>query len=154
MRDLESLRRLLRRCGYERAAEEAKPEDVELTRKLRERLRGAWSAGSEDGAVALLNEILNESDPRPRLTRRADGEWRFQFGPPVEEGPAFLAPVAAVALLEAVREHGWDRFGVCDAPPCRCVYVDRTRGATRRFCCRLCADRASQAAYRARRRAR
>ena len=55
-------------------------------------------------------------------------------------------------VLEAIRAHGWDRFGICDALPCRCVFVDRSRNRSRRYCCDLCADRATQAAARARRR--
>ena len=152
LRDVESVRRLLLRFGYELAAERARPGEVESLRELRERLRAAWEAGSEEEAVSGLNSLLAESDARPRLTREPHGGWTFAFGPPEEEGPGFLGPVSGVALLEAIREHGWERFGICHAPPCRCVYVDRTRGGTRRFCCRLCADRSSQAAYRARRR--
>ena len=151
LRNHESLARLLTSAGYEAAAARVTPADVERTRALRERLRLAWSAASEDEAVAALNAVLADSDARPRLVRRDDGSWTFAFAPPPDEGPAFLAPLAAAALLEALREHGWERFGTCDAAPCRCVYVDRTHGGTRRFCCRLCADRASQAAYRARR---
>jgi predicted RNA-binding Zn ribbon-like protein len=151
LRDHQSLARFLRRAGYERAAERVTPEDVEPMREVRERLRRAWSAATEDEAVTALNAVLAETDPRPRLARAPGGEWSFAFGPPSEEGPAFLAALSAAALLGAISEHGWERFGVCDAAPCRCVYVDRTHGRSRRFCCRLCADRASQAAYRARR---
>jgi len=42
------------------------------------------------------------------------------------------------------------RMGVCQAAPCNCVYIDRSRARTRRYCCDQCNDRASIAAYRRR----
>ena len=61
-----------------------------------------------------------------------------------------LAPRVAAALLVAIQTEGWERFGVCDALPCRCVYLDRSRNRSRRYCCQLCADRIAAAAYRER----
>ena len=49
-------------------------------------------------------------------------------------------------------DSGLTRFGRCLANPCRCVFVDRSRNRSRRYCCDLCADRANQAAARRRRR--
>jgi predicted RNA-binding Zn ribbon-like protein len=151
--EAEVLRRLLRRFGYDQAAAKVTEADVEWARGVRDRLRGAFEARNEDEAVATLNDVLAETDARPRLVRRGPG-WRFEYGPPPGEGAAFLAPLAATALLEAIRDEGWERFGICSAGPCTCVYVDRSRNRSRRYCCQLCADRASQAAYRARKRAR
>jgi predicted RNA-binding Zn ribbon-like protein len=54
----------------------------------------------------------------------------------------------------AIQTEGWERFGVCDALPCRCVYIDRSRNRSRRYCCQLCADRVAAAAYRERARER
>jgi predicted RNA-binding Zn ribbon-like protein len=59
-----------------------------------------------------------------------------------------------MALLEAIQEHGWRRFGICEARPCRNVYVDRSRNRSRRYCSAACANRAAQAAHRARARGR
>jgi len=61
--------------------------------------------------------------------------------------------VSSASLLEAIRDDGWERFGICDAAPCCCVYVDRSKNRRRRYCSQLCTDRAAQAAYRSRRRA-
>jgi predicted RNA-binding Zn ribbon-like protein len=68
---------------------------------------------------------------------------------------AFEAPderAAAAALLEVIRAGEWSRFGFCAAAPCCCVYLDRSKNRSRRYCCDLCADRVNQAAYRRRRR--
>jgi predicted RNA-binding Zn ribbon-like protein len=145
LRSVDVLRRLLRHHGRERAAAAAREADVVRARRLRERLRRAWSARDEDAAVAALNEILARA-PAPHLVRDRAG-WRFGWD---ESTPSFLGPATATALLEAIRARGWRRFGVCAAGPCTCVYVDRSRAATRRYCCTLCADRANQASSRAR----
>ncbi len=44
------------------------------------------------------------------------------------------------------------RLGGCVAAPCRRVFVDRSRSARQRFCSPACANRATVAAHRARRR--
>ena len=54
------------------------------------------------------------------------------------------------AVARHVAEHGVARLGICASDPCRCAYVDRTRGRTRRYCCTLCNDRAAARAYRRR----
>jgi predicted RNA-binding Zn ribbon-like protein len=58
-------------------------------------------------------------------------------------------------LLAALADHlvrrGTTRPGVCHAGPCRCVYADRSRARTRRYCCGQCNVRAAAAANRQRR---
>src|SRR5688500_2288181 len=93
LRDADVLRRLLRSFGYHGAAAKVTEADVAWARGVRDRLRGAFEARSEDEAVATLNDVLAEADARPRLVRRGPG-WRFEYGPPPEDGPAFLAPLA------------------------------------------------------------
>ena len=78
---------------------------------------------------------------------RADGEWHFRYvGTPVD----VVAAAASWSLLEAIRVDGWDRFGTCEAAPCCCVFVDRSRNRSRRFCSELCANRYAQASHRQR----
>jgi predicted RNA-binding Zn ribbon-like protein len=138
--------------GYEDAAAAVDEADVPRARELRERLREAFDATAEEDAVATLNAILAEHGRPPRL-ERAGGEWRFRYGPDERAGIEFLAAPTALGLLETIREHGLSRFGRCRAHPCRCVFVDRSRNRSRRYCCDLCADRANQAAARRRRQA-
>jgi predicted RNA-binding Zn ribbon-like protein len=136
--------------GYDTAAAAVTDEDVAVAKVLRERLRQAFDATVEDEAVATLNAVLAEHAEPPRLERAPEG-WRFRCGPDESAGIRFLAAPAAFALLEAIRDHGLSRFGRCSAHPCRCVFVDRSRNHSRRYCCDLCADRANQAAARQRR---
>ena len=145
------LRRYLGFHGYAEAAVAVREEDVAAAKELRERLRQAFDAESEEEAVLTLNAILAEHGRPPHLERAPEG-WRFRYGPDERAGVEFLAAPAALGLLETIRDHGLSRFGRCVAHPCRCVFVDRSRNRSRRYCCDLCADRATQAAARARRR--
>jgi len=105
---------------------------------------------NEKTAVGFLNQILRGSNAKPQLAHVGDA-WRLRWvGAPVD----VLASTAAMSLLEAIRDHGWERFGICAAAPCCCVFVDRSRNRSRRYCSSLCADRVAQAAYRRRQAAR
>ena len=152
LQDAGWLPRYLAFHGYRRAAATVRDEDVPAARLLRERLTQVFDAPSEAGAVRLLNGLAAETATPPRL-ERAGGAWRFRYGPGEAEGMAFVAPLAVVGLLDAIRKDGFERFGRCAAAPCCCVYVDRTRNRSRRYCCEICANRAAQQASRARRRA-
>ncbi|HEX6701211.1 MAG TPA: ABATE domain-containing protein [Gaiellaceae bacterium] len=126
-------------------------DDIQAARDLRERLRRGFDAASEDEAVEALNAILRDFGEPPQL-ERVGRRWRLRYGPREGRPIDVVAPAAALGLLEAIREHGLGRFGHCSAAPCRCVFVDRSRNRSRRYCCELCADRANQAASRRRRR--
>ena len=145
--DLARLRRILVYHGHEAAAATATESDVMTVRSLRDALRETFFVDDEAAAVAHLNALL-EGIPAPRLLRDGEG-WRFGWE---ETSRAFLPGTTAVALLDAIHRYGFGRFGVCVGAPCTGVYVDRSRNASRRYCCWLCADRVTQAAARARRR--
>ena len=143
--DAAAFQAFLRGHGHEEAAAGATSRDLRAAWRLRERLRSAWEAPSEDQAVAALNEVVADAHAVPQLVRDWSGRWRFRYG-----ASSWLAAETAIALLEAVQSEGWDRFGICDAAPCRNVFVDRSPNRGRRYCSTLCANRAAQAAHRAR----
>ena len=146
LHDVDSLQRFLDRHGRET---DVAARDLQRVRALRGSLRAAFEVDADDAAVAALNGILQESRARPQL-QRVDGRWELAWtGPTVE----VLAATTAMSLLEAIRDDGRDRFGICAGAPCCCVFVDRSKNRSRRFCSDLCADRVAQAAHRARRRA-
>jgi predicted RNA-binding Zn ribbon-like protein len=148
----EILGRFLRWMGHPELATGVTSRDVEEFRQLRGRLRAAFEAASEADAVAHLNGILAEHPTVSELAQ-VDGEWRFQHraSRPAEVAAA-LAPECGIALLAAIRDRGWRALGICAASPCTCVYVDRSRNRSRRYCSDLCNDRISQAAHRRRQR--
>jgi predicted RNA-binding Zn ribbon-like protein len=150
LRDTGFVQRFLTRHGLADAARVVGDEDVEALRGLRGRLARAWDAPNEETAVAELNTILAGAAAQPWLARQ-DERSAFRYdrpGTPIRE---FADALAARALLEEIAAGRWPRFGRCDAGPCRCVFIDRTRSGVRRYCCRLCADRAAHQAFRRRR---
>jgi predicted RNA-binding Zn ribbon-like protein len=150
--DVERLRLILRWFELPDAADRAAEADLASVRRVRDRLRRAFEASTEADAVQELNALARSGRAVPQL-ERANGGWTFRYG----AGGALAADLAArtsVALLGVIERDGWDRFGVCAAAPCCCVYVDRSRNRSRRYCCELCADRATQAAARRRRKLR
>jgi predicted RNA-binding Zn ribbon-like protein len=134
----------LRRTGHPELAEAQRPAALSRLRELRETLRAAFESASVEGASAILNPALLEAGAVVQLR---DGGLSVAGTGPGGDLPARL--LAAVAAQ--VAEHGVDRLGVCASDPCRCAYVDRTRGATRRYCCSVCNDRSAARAYRRRR---
>jgi predicted RNA-binding Zn ribbon-like protein len=150
LRDAGVVQRFLTRQGLADAARVADDADVESLRTLRGRLTHAWDAADEETAIAELNTILSGASAQPWLARAGDrSQFRYDRpGSPIRE---FADALAARALLEEIAVGRWPRFGRCDAGPCRCVFIDRTRSGVRRYCCRLCADRAAHQAFRRRR---
>jgi predicted RNA-binding Zn ribbon-like protein len=119
---------------------------------MRDRLRDAFGAADEAAAVEELNALAREAGAIPQLTPRNRG-WSFRYGVGRRSLVDELAGRASVALLGVIEQGGWSRFGLCAASPCCCVFVDRSRNRSRRYCCHYCADRATQAAARSRRKA-
>ena len=143
--------RFLHRHGLHDAADRLDQRELRGLKSLRSALRTAWEAPSDEAAVDALNALLAASRAQPRLVREADG-WAFRWDAPGARASAFTPALAASALLEEIREHGRMRLGICDAGPCRCVYVDQSKNRNRRYCSVQCTNRASQAAARSRRR--
>lgn len=145
--DAAAFKAFLRSYGHEEAAAGATSRELRAAWRLRDRLRRAWEAPTEDAAVGVLNEVVADAHAVPRLVRDWTGRWRFRYG-----ASSWLAAETSIGLLDAVLSDGWDRFGICEAPPCRNVFVDRSRNRGRRYCRTACANRAAQAAHRARQR--
>ena len=143
--DTTSFKAFLGAHGHEEAAADATSRELRAAWRLRDRLRRAWEAPTEDAAVAALNEVVADAHAVPRLVRDWSGRWRFRYG-----ASSWLAAETGIALLDAILTEGWDRFGTCEAPPCRNVFIDRSRNRGRRYCSTACANRAAQAAHRAR----
>lgn len=147
--DAAAFKAFLHDRGYEEAAAGATGRDLRAAWRLRERLRAAWEARREEQAVGVLNDVVADAHAVPRLVKDWAGRWRFRYGT-----ASWLAAETSMALLEEIRAGGFGRFGICAAKPCRNVFVDRSRNQLRRYCSTACANRAAQAAHRARARRR
>jgi predicted RNA-binding Zn ribbon-like protein len=151
--DLKHLRRFLVRVGYRAASQAAMAQDLAAVTRLRERLTEAMDTPDESAAAELLDRIAADLVFRPRVARSLGGSRELRFGPPPEDGMESFAAEIVMGLMRLLVEGDWDRIGRCAGAPCCCVFVDRTRNRSRRFCCQLCSDRVNQAKARRRRRA-
>jgi predicted RNA-binding Zn ribbon-like protein len=143
--DATSLKRFLGRRGFGPSVRAGSKEVAEI-RAVRDSLRAAFTAANEDEAVRELNAVLRKSGARPQFVR--DGrEWSVEWSGRLSDT---IASTTAMSLFEAIRSDGWDRFGICAGAPCCCVFVDRSKNKSRRFCSDLCADRVAQALHRQR----
>jgi predicted RNA-binding Zn ribbon-like protein len=130
--------------------------DVAPLRALRGSLRTVFeaaAAGDTRAAATTLNGLLAASEVRPQVSDHDGGRWHLHM---LEGAPSVSTAYAAAAVMGLAvlfTEVGPDRFGLCQAPPCRRVYVDTSTNRSRRYCSDRCATRANVAAYRARRRA-
>ena len=148
MKDAATLKRFLARRGH--GEFRTTNRDLAEVRTLRDELRAAFAAEREADAVRRLNVVLARSGAKPQLEQH-DGRWAIRWTGRLVDT---IASATAMSLLEAIRDDGWERFGVCAGAPCCCVFVDRSKNKSRRFCSDLCADRVAQSLHRARRRGR
>jgi len=121
--------------------------DLPRLRELRDVLRRVFESDGADEVAATLNPLLGQPHTLvvndKRLTLRVGAGLR---------GLAALEARLPAALAAYVVDHGPARLGVCHSDPCRCVFVDRTRAGTRKYCCTYCNDRHAARAYRRRKR--
>src|SRR5689334_22240551 len=66
---VEDVQTVLRWHGLEDAADVVEARDVARFRRLRSRFEHVFDAGTEDEAVALLNDLVDEYGAPPRLER-------------------------------------------------------------------------------------
>jgi predicted RNA-binding Zn ribbon-like protein len=150
---VESLKRLFAALGWSDVATSRLTQgDVAAVKQLREQVRGIFAEvadGNAAEAATSCNELLARVRPVLALHPAAQ---RTVLGVADEGSNAVrrLENRVSVAVAIGLASPGL-RLGLCDADPCRCAYVDRSRAGTRRFCCELCADRFAAAAYRRRR---
>lgn len=127
--------------------------DAERLAELAVRIRGVFEAadaGDLARAARTVNELLEETEARPRLDPAAGGGWALHFharNPGLVQG--WGAGIAA-GLALAIGSDLAGRLGVCAADPCDRVYVDTSRNSGRRFCSTRCQNRVKSAAHRSR----
>jgi len=145
LKDAPTLKRFLARRGFDETLRTSSRDLAEM-RRLRDDLRTAFTAVDEEAAVASLNSLLRRSAAKPQFARAGAG-WAMGWTGRLSD---VVTAQTAMSLLEAIRDDGWERFGICAGAPCCCVFVDRSKNRSRRFCSELCADRVAQSLHRAR----
>jgi predicted RNA-binding Zn ribbon-like protein len=133
-------------------AREPGERDLADVRTIRRRLRGVFEAADESAAIRAVNEILDSVQAHPYLSDHDDEEWHLHYAPTEAPVARHLAATAAMGLAVAIAEGGFERLGVCAWDRCRDVFVDASKNRSRRYCDpAVCGNRASAAAFRARR---
>jgi predicted RNA-binding Zn ribbon-like protein len=146
--DVEALDDFVKTWGWtgERTRSQA---ELKAVRALRPRLREIWHS-DEEGVVAIVNELLRESNALPQLVKHDIWDYHLHATPSNAPLAARMAVEAAMAMVDMVRAKELSRLRICDYPTCGSVVVDLSKNRSRRFCDGGCGNRASVAAYRAR----
>ncbi|GAA5064995.1 CGNR zinc finger domain-containing protein [Streptomyces similanensis] len=135
--------------------------DVTRFRSVRTRLRAVFAAaddGDHTQAVDLLNALLLDFPVSPQISGHdhldAEGRprWHMHLAEHPSNATAGYAAISAMGLAFHLTAFGPGRLGMCQAAPCRNVYVDSSTNCSRRYCSNRCATRANVAAHRARKR--
>jgi predicted RNA-binding Zn ribbon-like protein len=152
LNSVESLKRLFATLGWtDVATSRLNQRDVAVVKKLREQVREIFAEVADGNAAAAAtscNELL--ARVRPVLAVHPAAQWTaLGVAEAGSNAVRRLEERVSVAVAVGLASPGI-RLGLCDAHPCRCAYVDRSRAGSRRFCCELCADRFAAAAYRRR----
>ena len=136
--DLTWWRAALTRHGHAELAAAQQDSDLPMLQTLRRTIRTVFECQEPDEARSVLNVALLYAEAVVQVTPDGlgvSGDLRGRL---------------LFAVARHVAEHGIARLGICESDPCRCAFVDQSRGRSRRYCCTLCNDRASARAYRAR----
>jgi len=129
--------------------------DLAALQEVRNQLRQVFDFAAEarrDAAVEALNGLLRAYPIRPQISNHDGVDWHLHLAEGTPTVADAYAAGAVMGLAVFVTEMGVERLGVCQAPPCRMVYLDTSTNRSRRYCSERCATRANVAAYRQRRR--
>ena len=146
-RDLDGF---LRKRGID--APDASERDLATVKALRDELRDLWTSDDLRALQDGLNRLIAGTAVRVEYAVNDDVlETRIQAmqGAPLADQ---VAAAAAVGIGAAIQTHGVERMRACTASPCKDVFIDTSKNATRRFCSERCANRHNVAQYRARQR--
>lgn len=122
--------------------------DVQELVGLADQLWPVFGGPTDAERADRLNALLDRSALSPRVDPAGGTGWTSGA-----TGPAAVAMAGcAVALLAAVREHGWTLLGACAGDDCVDVYLATSARGGRRYCSSTCLNRARVRAYRSRHR--
>ncbi len=129
--------------------------ELESVRRLRERLRTFWTAGSRNEAAEIVNAILRDAEARPYLSKHDEFDWHLHVTEPEAPLAQRMGAELAMGFLDLVRTDELTRLRICGAEDCEDVLVDLSKNKSKRYCdTGNCGNRTNVAAYRARQRVR
>jgi predicted RNA-binding Zn ribbon-like protein len=126
-------------------------EEIAAVRAIRPRLRRLWDVDRE-GAVPLVNGMLEDGRALPRLVIHDDYDWHIHATSDDAPLATRILVEAAMAFVDVIRSDEYDRVRVCAADDCDAVYIDYSRNGSKRYCdTGNCGNRMNVIAYRERR---
>lgn len=126
--------------------------DVAELKELRSDIRAVFEADAPEEAIRLLNALLADAGVVPWIAQRQDGSREMYYAPPEAALARRVTCDAGIGLAILMVERP-DRLKLCDAEPCRMVFIDASRNRRRRWCSEACSARINVAAHRSRQRA-
>lgn len=125
-------------------------DDLADVHAVRDMVRAVFLATSSLEAMTELNELLLGVKTELRVLQ-SDSKSPIQLRVLVSDKTGEnVRSVAAIALARTVERLGFSRLGVCQADPCRDMFVDTSKKGAQRFCSSRCASRTHVAAFRQR----
>jgi predicted RNA-binding Zn ribbon-like protein len=134
--------------------EEPAPSEAELAdlRDWTARLGSVFEPQAEAERAALVNDLLVESDCRPRLITHDGLPHHLHYKPLAGDLAARVKAFTAAGLAYLIAEGWGGRLGRCQREGCATAFVDTSRNGTRRFCSVRCANQVNVSNHRGRRR--
>ncbi len=123
--------------------------DLAPLRAIRAPLRELFFAG-RDGAVPLVNSILETQRALPRLVRHDQMDWHIHATSDDRPLAERILVETAMAMVDVIRADEFKRFSHCEMEDCDGVVFDLSRNRSKKYCTLTCTNRAAQAAFRAR----
>ncbi len=123
--------------------------DLAQVRAIRTPLRRLFTA-HRDGAVPLVNQILEDAKATPQLVRHGDTDWHIHAIADDRPLAERILVETAMGMIDVIREDEMSRFDRCAMDDCEGVVLDLSRNRSRKYCSVTCTNRAAQAAFRAR----
>jgi len=147
--DLADLEAFVNRVGLDDAPAAPTQADLEGVRSLRRLVRQVFEASDVERAAAAVNQILEDSKARPYISTHQNRP-HLHVEPRRAGLTRWLGAVVGMGLASVIIDQGTGRFGVCQAPDCRDVYIDLSRNRSRKHCSDACTNRESVRSFRRR----
>ena len=111
--------------------------DLEVLRHVRAELQVIFRAaatGDDQRAMDRLNALLIQFPIQPEMTNHDDGQrWHVHLASQGSIGDRFAA-AAIISVALTVSVVGVSRLGICAIASCGQVFIDASRGKSRRYC--------------------
>lgn len=117
--------------------------DLDVLRHVRTEFQGIFRAaatGDDQRAMARLNALLIQFPIQPEMARHDDERWHVHLASQGSIGDR-LAAAAIISVALSVSVAGVSRLGICTIASCGQVFIDASRGKSRRYCAEHAAAR-------------